>query len=257
MVEEYLLLNASGTVVLESWGLDSTTKLADWKDLQCGFDIELMRTSSCRYRFSHQAFFRVCTPAYSLGLGTGVVWPILQFVDDAVTPRKLRSPWNYIEWYILQGMWHQVAAKLLRDKIICEQAMFTREKVGVGFERSWRLSIAVSEAFNAVKRRYFSQLELNGYTLSKYALDLCNDDIHHDPTLPLTTQQILDSQRRKRKTLERHSIMRGSLERAGLKDDEENQDGFLACNVKFFDEGERGLQRHKYLIALDKTRCQT
>ncbi|MCJ1383709.1 hypothetical protein MMC17_006823 [Xylographa soralifera] len=181
MAEDYLLPNSSPSTVLESWGLDSTTKLADWEDLRCGFDKKMMTATYCRYSISVQAHFRVMVPASTLGLSIEVVLLLLQIVDDAITLRKPPSPWTYIDWYIQQGCWHHVAAKLLHDKIVCQQALFTKKTFPTGFERYQRLYAAISEAIDAAETRYFTRLTVNSYTLSQYALDLCNENIRYNP----------------------------------------------------------------------------
>ena len=128
-------------------------------------------------------------------------------------------------------MWDHVAAKLFRDKIIC-RALFTKRALPAALERYQRLYAAISEAIEAAETRYFTRLRRKCYTLSKHALDLCQENAHFDRPMRLTAEQKSNAQRRKKKILESYSIKGDPPERAGLKQVKVNQDCSTAYDVE-------------------------
>ena len=218
MTEDYLVPNSSPRAVLESWGLNCTTKLADWEDLRGGFEIKKETATGCYYSISCLALFRVFLPSRYLGLGSEVAWALLHRIDEAVTSSNYSSRYSSEEWCIQQGMWGQVAAKLRCDKIICERALFTNKRLPSSSERYQRLHTAISEGVEAAETRFFTRLSRKGYTLNEYALGLCCENMHYDPAFRLTARKKLNAERRKKEELRFHSIMRERLERARHKD---------------------------------------
>ena len=96
MVEDYLRPISSPTAVLETLGLDSSTKLAEWEDIRVGFDKKWETATTCRSIVSFEAVFCVIAPVSRLRLDTKFLIPLIHRVDKAVTSRSR----DYIEWYI-------------------------------------------------------------------------------------------------------------------------------------------------------------